>query len=351
MIGVLGVEPAPSCSVVRSPFERFILDAPHSAVDHFFSWWTADAIWRLSRISSSVQLGVERYAMRAWDVRSSLGHWFKHVPVFLETLDSCDGIVAGWHAQKYLDRVRLPSTDLDIYVPAHALHRMGRWLQQEGLFFVPFQNQHSRYDVAALLFASSAAQYTMSDPTPSEPVPAPYSIFHFVRPFAVALPHDAPGGRHVRLVGVRGHAVDFLINNSHSSKCAVYDERQLVCLLCPLAAGLNYITGTCGVSLFPRTTFLDRLAYVCRDVVRNADIHLRWKQEHQQYGLTVVTAQNACLTALGSLVWARKVGDRLTWILPHDRSRELFANLAQTPTDFDSSNRTSTYNGYSGCPV
>ncbi|KAI0348879.1 hypothetical protein OH77DRAFT_1515134, partial [Trametes cingulata] len=186
-----------------SAFERFLLHSPPSAADAFFAAWTVDTILQMRCLSKATFLGIRAYARRTWSINAVLQQWFLRVPEFLGMLDTCDAIVAGWQAQQYFDRFQLRGTKLDVYVPCHALHRMGRWLQSQGFEYVALADQHVCYDVASLLFASAAAQYEMAGDSTAGSPPLPYSIFHFL----CRKNHDGsqavPNGRHIRMVGVR----------------------------------------------------------------------------------------------------------------------------------------------------
>ena len=83
---------------------------------------------------------------------------------------------------------------------------------------------------------------------------------------------------------------------------------------------MNWLTGRYVVSLFPRSTFVDRITYACQDTTRgNKD----WMKKYVRRGFEVVVAGGVASSESAELeVWQRSVGDPLTWIMPFNISGE-----------------------------
>ena len=84
---------------------------------------------------------------------------------------------------------------------------------------------------------------------------------------------------------------------------------------------MNYFTGRFAVSLFPRSTFVDRVTYTCREVGRASH---DWITKYRGRGFEVVTAGGVPSVEEPAELseWQRWVGDSLSWVLPFAASGE-----------------------------
>ncbi|KAH9846250.1 hypothetical protein C2E23DRAFT_744480 [Lenzites betulinus] len=287
---------------VPTPFERFLLAAPDAVVDKFFSRWPADLILRLRCVNSNCFMAVEAYSSRVWSIERSLDRWFFNVPAFLEVLETCGGIVSGSEAQQHFARHDFRGSDLDIYVPHRGLLGMGRWLKQQGFLYQPSAGKHILFDAAAIMYASAAGVDVKARSKTSANGSNPYSTFNFVRPDKDTFQILGMDGAHVQLIVVRGDPVEFLIENFHSTGV------------------MNYINSKCAVSLFPRSTFINRHSFVCQDTSRNAPVHDAWKAKYRRRGFAVIGSLDQFPSSVEIRQWDRRVGDYLTWVLLHARS-------------------------------
>lgn len=81
---------------------------------------------------------------------------------------------------------------------------------------------------------------------------------------------------------------------------------------------MNWFTGKMAVSLFPRSTFVDRISYVTRDVNRTEE---DWIVKYRQRGFEIVMAGGVPSGDSDEVQeWERHVGDAHTWIMPFDIS-------------------------------
>ncbi|TFK77722.1 hypothetical protein K466DRAFT_619003, partial [Polyporus arcularius HHB13444] len=108
-------------------------------------------------------------------------------------------------------------------------------------------------------------------------------------------------GKHIRLVSVLTDPVEYMLRNSKST------------------GTMNYLTGTHAVSLFPRTTFVARTLVHCQDTSRSPVSHQTWTNKYRARGFSVVDAGVTLPNIRELRKWERRVGDKLTWVLPYKR--------------------------------
>ena len=82
---------------------------------------------------------------------------------------------------------------------------------------------------------------------------------------------------------------------------------------------MNYLTGTYAVSLFPITTFFCRITLTCQDMTTAVQDQAAWIERYRRYGLAVYGSADRFPKMRDVHTWSRRVGDRLTWIIPYNR--------------------------------
>ncbi|KAI9069262.1 hypothetical protein FKP32DRAFT_1543823, partial [Trametes sanguinea] len=280
--------------------EMFLLGSEASVIEAFFAGWTPDLILRLRPLSSSMRLAIEAYCARQWDIDMFLARWFEFVPGFLKVLDQCDGVVSGSEAQQFFGRQAFRGRDLDIYVPLHGLMQMGRWLKEQGFVYHATADKHPLFDVAAVMFTSHVGIGAASISSGALMKLPPFAPFNFARAHHSTLPAWLTG-MHVQLIAVPCNPVEFIVNHFHSTGV------------------MNYMTGKYAVSLFPRTTFVERTSLICQDITRNAKTHRSWIKKYRNRGFKVIGAGETIPYTFEVRYWQRRVGDFLTWVMPFDR--------------------------------
>ncbi|KAI0713863.1 hypothetical protein C8Q76DRAFT_693648 [Earliella scabrosa] len=138
-----------------------------------------------------------------------------------------------------------------------------------------------------------------------------FTTFHFIRTIkdeATAVTSTL----RVQLVVVQGHPLRYLVDNFHST------------------AVMNYFTGRFAVSLFPRSTFVDRVTYTCREVGRASH---DWITKYHGRGFEVVTAGGVPTVEEPAELseWQRWVGDSLSWVLPFAASASDMRGVVSCP--------------------
>ena len=79
----------------------------------------------------------------------------------------------------------------------------------------------------------------------------------------------------------------------------------------PVAAVINFLTADEGFSVFPWSTFVERVSYVCKIRRESADRVLGWTKKYENRGFSV---RGADFSPGPTLVrGCRFVGDRHTW--------------------------------------
>lgn len=82
---------------------------------------------------------------------------------------------------------------------------------------------------------------------------------------------------------------------------------------------MNYLSGTHAVSLFPRATFINWTFVQCHDTSRAPVAHQNWADKYRARGFSMVDAEVRLPDIRELRKWERRVGDRLTWVLPYKR--------------------------------
>ena len=79
---------------------------------------------------------------------------------------------------------------------------------------------------------------------------------------------------------------------------------------------MNYFTAHHAVSIFPRSTFIDKVTYTSRDATD--DQRRVWFKTYDELGLKVVTPYRSSTAPNRHEIafWERAVGDRHTWVIP-----------------------------------
>lgn len=305
-----------------TPFERFLLGSTEAIVDKFFSTWMADSILRLRRLNSNFLLAVEAYTTRVWSVDQTFDRWFLDIDAFLDVLDECEGIIAGSEGQQHFARHEFRGKDLDIYVPCHGLLKMGRYLKQHGFHYQSSGGKHVLFDAAAVLF--SAATMRDRDLAGREvfgsPSPNTYSAFNFYRNTDNNIYRMlSMDGYRIQVIAVHGNPVQFLLYHFHSSRLSFEGYRSAL-TFSATAGVMNYITGKYAVSLFPHHTFTRREMFICQDTTRNVAAHQAWAVKYKGRGYTVIGPTDSVTPTRELRAWERTVGDKFTWVIPHQRS-------------------------------
>ncbi len=203
-------------------FELYLLGSQPESIDAFFAGLTPDLIMKLRPLSSSMLCAVDAYVARKWCAAASLGRWVMQPSQFLQVLDRCNGIISGSAAQRFFAREVVACGEMDVYVPLHGILPVGRMLQRDGYAFQPTEDSHPLFEAAAL----SHTVYVGKD-EPWKPALAcarssyaPPKMFHFVLP-RERRTYKLNGDRRIRIVGVMGDPVEYIVNNLPSSELTV----------------------------------------------------------------------------------------------------------------------------------
>ena len=314
---------SPQYAEATSPFERFLLSSSNDLLNAFFAVWPVDLIFRIRRLSTVVFCAIEAYRVRTWHPIHVLQPFFSDsFRSFLNTLDKCDGVVSGSQVVQLLQRRPFTDrgSDLDIFIPRHGLLAMGRWLKRNGYVYQASTRKHVLFDVEAIRSASIALGFNHdgSDVYPTSREAPKFSTYHFIRRFESPDTVFFEEAKYflVQLVVVDTQPVQYIINNFHSSK------RFNAISLCSVrllamdwkAGVMNWFTGKHIVSLFPRSTFVDRISYSCRDTNRSGKA---WIRKYSERGFEVVVGGGIPSKASKEIeAWDRYVGDAFTWVMP-----------------------------------
>lgn len=302
-----------------SPLELFILSADESSIDAFLSYMPADFIFTIRLLNKSMFYAVEAYKMRHWDIERFLARWFPNPALFLSVLHQSDGIISGSEAMQFFrtGKRTFRGNDLDIYVPYHGLLTMGRFVRRSGFIYQPAA--YPFFDAAVLMFTAMNNDSTVRARCGSPPsTPNKPKTFDFSCP---ASQHFGPlrGGK-LQIIGVPGNPIEWIINNFHSSEFGSLEMSVLVDNALSLAAVMNYLAPTHAVSIFPRTTFVDRATLVCQDMTSLGHSTM-WMQKYRNRGFRIVTGSDPVPCTRELRAWQHRVGDQFTWVMPYTHGK------------------------------
>lgn len=311
---------------ITSVFERFLITSSDNVVDAFFDRWPVDLIFRLRVLNTSIFCVMEAYRVRTWKPTSVLSPFFADVRSFLLMLDKCDGVVSGSQVVRLLQRRAFPDTgsDLDIFLPRHGLLEMGRWLKRHGYTYRSTGHKHTLFDVEAIRSASVAIGVNAdgTDAYPCSQEASHFATYHFNRQVVVRTSSSYRVENYlVQLVVVEPGPVPYIISNFHSSAFeTIFVSRIILTSNLCVAGVMNWFTGKRVVSLFPKSTFVDRISYVTQDRTRTGE---DWIVKYRKRGFEIVVEGGVPSKESDELdAWERHVGDAYTWVMPFDAAGE-----------------------------
>ncbi|PPQ72614.1 hypothetical protein CVT26_004088 [Gymnopilus dilepis] len=203
-----------------------------------------DTIISLRQTSSRLYALCKSYENITWDINTKLQDWFENTATFLYVMDYCGAIISGSFAVQFFDRTKYSDDDLDIYIRVGAFEIMGRWLEMQGYRRVDTQID-DEYDNPIYtedpILRDVERFVVQCIETKGFPETSFLGAVEFIKDA-----EESGTKKTVRLSVVDRNPVEHILFHSHSSTL------------------INIITSYEAISVFPKSSFLHRVSYVCR---------------------------------------------------------------------------------------
>ncbi|KAJ3535570.1 hypothetical protein NMY22_g6423 [Coprinellus aureogranulatus] len=275
-----------------STFERILISIP-DAIFKTLGPLKPNEIQRLARCSSILFHIVAFYTDSAWNLPQFLKTWVENPIKFLAVLESCNAVISGSQALRFMDRLPpVLHNDLDIYTRIGGLPTIHRSLTRDG--YVAYTRggnqissiaQHLSYLVSSKRFRRSLCY------------PGILGVYDYFK----ILPDNTHTGPDpalkVQIIVVNITPMRFIVQRFHST------------------AVMNLITSRQAISLFPKSTFLSRRSYATQalDNPKACD----WAQKYRERGFDVVSSLKQPFPS-DAVEGARYVGDQHSWVITFD---------------------------------
>ncbi|KAJ7665242.1 hypothetical protein DFH06DRAFT_1127579 [Mycena polygramma] len=283
-----------------SILETTLIHGDIEFLENFFWSWDPPAIFVLGRLNYRLRALVYYYASTVWNVPRFLRRWFERPLTVLRFLDSAPAILCGVAVLQYFDRAAPSDSRLEICVDFGGLVSVKKFLAGEGYYYRPEGTRDIKdFDVVTLVesarFPESRLSVTGDRSTSQEE-------------------HRSRSFKFVQTLRGVNRARCHRIVIVHLVRC----ELRRFVFATHSTAFMNFISGSHAISLFPRSTFVDRSTFVsCQEMVPSTDtpmmeIH-RWLDHYSRTNrpLKVIgTSEDVHSTAEHG---PRTVGDDRCW--------------------------------------
>ncbi|PPQ97060.1 hypothetical protein CVT26_001242 [Gymnopilus dilepis] len=273
-----------------SPFESALLRLTQDAVFTMFHGFDVLSLFAVARASRIVHAIYCIYRRHVWDPDVHYGRWFHDVAYFKELLHRTSAVVSGSFALQFFGRLYYPSSDMDIFLRAAGADDVCSWLREEGY------NSNVDGDEYGEWGAGESPHYTkavMNKSSFHDPLLGVYAFQKIGSP-----PAGQDETLRIQVIVVDVDPVQHILFDFHSTGV------------------MNFLTAFEGVSVFPWSTFVDRVSYVSK-IRRESDARVAgWKKKYEGRGFLVKAGGSEVLQTLER--GSRFVGDRRSWSMVFD---------------------------------
>ncbi|PPR03127.1 hypothetical protein CVT26_004661 [Gymnopilus dilepis] len=269
-----------------SAVEILLLRLPEPVVFRIFHACDLLSLLAISRTSKMLRGLYAVYRQAVWDPDDHYKRWFHDVDYFKSLLRKCGAVVSGSFALQFFGRFFYPSSDMDIFLRVAGADDLCYWLCDEGYSYEDSSSDYGGLDGSSSLHFSKAV---LNKSSFHDPLLGVYA-------FQKSRKHH--NGREevlrVQIVVVDTEPIHHVLFDFHS-----------------IAAVINFLTADEGFSVFPWSTFVERISYVCKIRRESADRVLAWTKKYEDRGFSV---RGTDFSPGPTLVrGCRFVGDRHTW--------------------------------------
>jgi len=146
-----------SPSLYISRYELFLFSLRNPLLLYLLSFLDVDTICTLAKVSRRLRAFCGYFSADAWNIDKFLRPWFSNLHGFRQVLHSCGAIISGSQALQFFNRVRYPTSDMDIYVRMTGLLQLTRWLLGQGY------RRDTSNGIAGLAYLTSAEGTVLGD--------------------------------------------------------------------------------------------------------------------------------------------------------------------------------------------
>ncbi|KAF5336601.1 hypothetical protein D9611_006612 [Ephemerocybe angulata] len=275
----------------HSGLETLLVSSPPSITRRIFDAMSKPELVSLTLTSSKLRTVVTGYERQAWDIDTFLGLWFRNVVTFKAALAFAGAVVGGSQVVRFFERLPPnPRSDLDVITRVGGVFALSRLLESQGYSRIDRRpEQDEEYplvtDILALTSSKSFCRGGGRDGI--------IQIFDFVKDLDAPLDDDTNSLK-VQVIVVAQHPIHHIIHTFHST---------LV---------MNFITHKEAVSLFPRSSFIDAVAYPNSKHRLGFGWNPHWKRKYEGRGYRVSIDDPQPKVSLGR----RSAKDMHSWCIP-----------------------------------
>ncbi|PPQ96722.1 hypothetical protein CVT26_010275 [Gymnopilus dilepis] len=273
-----------------STFEDMLLRFSPARLLLFFAELDIDAIISLSKTSSALHSAYTFYAKEAWDPTKRFASWFKNPAAFRRLLSRTNSVISGSFALQFFDRSYYPTGDMDIYLRVAGADEVCRWLTRQDYTYVRQNKTYPHVISRDRVHFDRAVRNLSSSVSPL------LAVYNFERKLELSKTESIV--RHVQVIVVDTDPIEHILFDFHSTVV------------------MNFITAERAVSIFPHSTFIDRLSYTSK--VRDKAIIDKpdWRIKYERRGFTFRDDSDTYstvrrLTCQSSIL--RSVQDKFSW--------------------------------------
>lgn len=267
-----------------SRLELTLIYGGYALVKRFFARWPLDCIFCLTRVNFRTHSLIRGYVALRWDHQSLLSRWVANVDRLLETLGTSGSFICGPTVADFFVRGTSSSTTLDICVATSGFAALTEVINMEN------------YRLGSQPMFVSSFRPAITE-----------KMFSFV--FSRG---DTEATVVVHLV--RGDPLDLIIHCATSTGTLYVSYRTLTLSLCDPANSMNFITSKHAISVFPRSSFVDRTFLASSQrTFSTTSVEYIAPLVRNTTGLAIMSASPKRGREVRE---RRRVGDTLCWVLP-----------------------------------
>ncbi|KAF6752406.1 hypothetical protein DFP72DRAFT_849880 [Ephemerocybe angulata] len=265
-----------------------------------FDLLTRPELVRLSCTSSTVKEYVDIYSEDAWNISNFLDLWFDSPYEFRSYMALTGAVLTGSQAIRFFDRRQPdPSSDLDIVTRIGGTMSLCLYLEEQGYVRVARSREaEDEYPLLDDVLSLSSTKRFCSGSGGSGIL----GIFDFEKGSFPPFSNGSWQRVKVQVITVTQSPIWHIIHTFHST------------------LAMNYITYKEAVAVFPKATFLDRVAYPSSRKKFGEDWTPQWKTKYERRGFRFDTRSRKPALKLGD----RSTKDKQCWRVPLNDRAETF---------------------------
>ncbi|ESK89567.1 hypothetical protein Moror_8700 [Moniliophthora roreri MCA 2997] len=273
---------------------RNIFELPPTTHDHLFRDLSVKDLLYVSKASRAANAAVKEFHKRAFRIENILSPYFNHrdIRAFRILQFTFGVLIGGSTALSFFERYPYPDSDLDLYVEFRYCGILAHFLEGVGYRYSPaeFVDGSQPKDLTeAIEHSIRRASPTAPDRSEQYDLKGMTGVFTFVR----------DNGKKIEVIASRANPFEVLLGY-HSTVV------------------LNIVSYSYAISLYPRSTLLDRVAL---------KLHVRTTkaaeacEKYEKRGWTMITSVDAATAVSRNSdlnMFVRHLNDRFCWRIPLD---------------------------------